>query len=149
MEQTNYSIKFYGIEIVEKFLSKPINIGIPSQIDEFIFNIGVKVTTDPNSELIVIYINVNITKDGEEGLLGAISVGCSFKIEHFNQFILANEEGILTIPEKLEIPLRAMSLSTARGVLFSEFKGTFLHNAILPIVLFMDKSEEKLEPVVK
>ena len=56
-----------------------------------------------------------------------------FEVENFADFI--NEEnGDVNLPEILSNSLNSITLSTVRGLMFSGFKGTFLHNAILPVI---------------
>jgi hypothetical protein len=59
---------------------------------------------------------------------------CIYSISKFDDVIKMNAEGKLEIPQPLAELLNAVSVSTARGAMFSAFKGTFLHNALLPMV---------------
>lgn len=53
---------------------------------------------------------------------------------NFNEVIHADAEGIVTLPQDLADILNSISISTTRGLMFSAFKETFLHNAFLPII---------------
>ena len=44
------------------------------------------------------------------------------------------EEKNFKLTEELKDVLNSISISTTRGVMFSTFKGTYLHNALLPVV---------------
>ena len=52
----------------------------------------------------------------------------------------------ISISEPLDIfisTLNSISISTTRGMMFSAFRGTFLHNAILPLIDPAFKEEDK------
>ena len=67
-------------------------------------------------------------------VLGALSVSCIFDIVNFEDVITVEADGKVNIPQRLIETLNIISISTTRGVMFSTFKGTFLHSAILPII---------------
>lgn len=49
-------------------------------------------------------------------------------------FNIKNIAEINKLPKKAFDTLNDIAISTVRGLMFSSFRGTFLHNAILPIV---------------
>lgn len=44
------------------------------------------------------------------------------------------ETNSVFLPEPLILTLNSISISTLRGIIYSEFRGTFLQNATLPII---------------
>jgi hypothetical protein len=56
-------------------------------------------------------------------------------IENFEDTLKKDEDDKYIIPGDLEGMLKQISISTIRGFMFSEFRGTHLHKAILPILL--------------
>lgn len=40
----------------------------------------------------------------------------------------------VSFPDNILVTFNSISISTMRGLMFAQFKGTFLHNAILPII---------------
>lgn len=75
-------------------------------------------------------ININ-SKDVKCGSLTSLFW---YSIEDFDAVIKKNKSGKSDIPEGLKVTLNSISISTARGMLFSAFRGTALHDAILPVI---------------
>ena len=57
-----------------------------------------------------------------------------FIFENFDDVISTTPNGELELALNVRERLLQYSSSTTRGVMFSTFKGTFLHNAILPLL---------------
>ncbi|HEX6428032.1 MAG TPA: hypothetical protein VF008_10120, partial [Niastella sp.] len=74
---------------------------------------------------------------------GSLIVSCIFQLENFEQVIQFDAENKLNVPQPLIDLVNTISISTVRGIMFSIFKGTMLHNAFLPIIdveqLYMQK----------
>lgn len=121
-----------GIELLGSSLTLPANPNL--SIVNFNFNIAIESKADSVNKLIFVVVFVEIKNDDQSLVLGSIKVSCIFNIVNFEELITTNETGQPTIhPGLIEI-LNVVSLSTTRGVMFSTFKGTFLHNAVLPIL---------------
>jgi hypothetical protein len=56
-----------------------------------------------------------------------------FEIPDLKEYV-DPKNNIPKLPEEFLTTINSISISTVRGVMFSQFKGTFLHNAILPVV---------------
>lgn len=82
-----------------------------------------------------------VIKDDLNIICGNLTMCCSFRVENLSE-ILKDEEQV----QKLNLMLNQITISTARGVLFGLFRGTFLHNAILPV---LDEGHLKLLPASK
>jgi hypothetical protein len=67
-------------------------------------------------------------------LFSSIDRSNIYEILNFVDVIKISTDGKLDIPQALIEVLNSISISTTRGVMFSTFKGTFLHNAVLPII---------------
>jgi hypothetical protein len=48
-----------------------------------------------------------------------------------NSYVVVNE---VKLPSDIIIAMNSISISTIRGIMFSTFKGTYLHNAFLPVI---------------
>jgi hypothetical protein len=100
----------------------------------YAFNISIESRGDATNKLVFVIVSVEI-KDAEQILLlGSLAVSSIFEIANFKEVIQLNSEGLVIIPESLRNTLNSIAISTTRGVLFSEFRGTFLHGAVLPII---------------
>jgi hypothetical protein len=81
-----------------------------------------------------VIVHVEIKNDDHSVVLGSLSVSCIFEILNFEDVIKVEADGKVNIPQRLIETLNIISVSTTRGVMFSTFKGTFLHGAVLPII---------------
>lgn len=98
------------------------------------FNINVESRADAPNKLLFVIVHIDIKNDDQSLVLGALSVSCIFEIANFDEVIKIESDGKLIIPQPLIDTLNSISISTTRGVMFSTFKGTFLHGAVLPII---------------
>ena len=123
-------VQLKAIELLDNSLSLP---AIPNvQITNF--NITIESKADAINKFVFVIVSVEIKNDDQTLALGSIRVSCIYYVTNFEEMIKTNKEGLTEInPALLEI-INSISISTTRGVMFSTFKGTFLHNAILPLV---------------
>ncbi len=97
------------------------------------FNISIQNKFDFEKELILSIPKIEIHSQIDNALLGLIRVNCIFHIPHLSNHTQSKDTSP-GIPEQLLLTLNAVSLSTTRGVMFSQFKGTFLQSIILPVI---------------
>jgi len=129
---TEVVFRLKGIEILDERLESH-----PNDMDEIkLFNFTVNVEQKINSEkkLVICAVEVLITSGKDNSLfLGSIKVGCIFEIENFELFYNYKTNKV-SFPKTFESNMILISMSTTRGVMFSQFKGTYLHNAFLPVI---------------
>jgi hypothetical protein len=91
-------------------------------------------------------LTITIKNKNTNSLEAKLSVGFGFRILNFEDLPPGDDQKP-TIPPPLDLMLQDIAISTARGIMYSEFRGTHLHNAILPIVLpsSLKRSKEKKE----
>lgn len=125
-----YSFTLKRINLLEKSLrfTSPISKG-----EEFAFNISLQVagTPDAKESVHIMGVDINRKKDGEK--LGSIQLGCTFSIQNFEEYV-SDGNNIGALPQDLLYLLNTVVIGTMRGVMFSEFRGTFLSNAYLPVL---------------
>ena len=142
----NITIRFKAIEILSKSLTPPPNVGIIG--DNFNFQINAIISVNEQEKLILVVVDIKISEVGKEDIiLGSIVVGCGFAIENFSDTLNKNEEGKYNIPAQVDTLVKAMAVSTTRGIMFTEFRGTVLHQAILPIVFLPTPEIEKANDI--
>lgn len=125
-------INLKAVELLNNSLQLP---PVPStSITNFNFNINIESRADSVNKLVFVIVNIEIKNEEQSFTLGTIVVSCIFEIGNFHDVIKADADGKVDIPDKLLETLNIISISTTRGVMFMTFKGTFLHNAILPII---------------
>ena len=140
MDEKKYDISFHGIDIIEKSLVQTV-IG-PNQV--FNFDLTVNSSVNAEQELIIVFVLVGIRKADEKTNIGTLHIGCAFKMNNFKKEVKPGIKTPYIISSGIEPMLRTTAISTMRGILFSEFRGTQLHTAILPIIL-----EDSLKPIAQ
>lgn len=122
-----FSLK--GIEILEIQINHPER-SIPENT-VYNFEVEIKHRFNIENQLIFVICCVSILID-DDLKVGFTKINCIFSLTNFETLI--KDENNVDIPKKIAIALNSVSISTIRGILFSELKGTFLHHAVLPIV---------------
>lgn len=128
----NVEMQIRAIELLNVSLQLPAAPN--TAVTAFNFNISIESKADAPNKLVFVIVQVEIRNDTHSIVLGALSVSCIFEIDNFDEVIKIEENGKLNIPQQLIETLNIISISTTRGVMFSTFKGTFLHGAVLPII---------------
>lgn len=132
MQNAAATIKFTGINIVSKEFKEPPNQQVPQQ---FLFDIKVEAKVNAPMRLVMPHTYVGIRADNSTEYLAQFTIACYFEIGDFENLIRLNDKKQYVVPRDLDFTLRGAALSTSRGVIFSELRGTYLHNTILPLVL--------------
>ena len=128
-QEKNISFKLKNIEFIESSLTA---INSPIGIDTiFNFNININHLINIKENLIAIKPNVEILADKNDIILGKLSASLIFEFENLENFVVNNE---VKLPTDIIVTINSISISTIRGIMFSTFKGTYLHNAFLPII---------------
>lgn len=130
MKEKSLRIKIDGIEILDKKLNQVKNI---SDDQEFRFEIKAQLSARMERELAIVFSQVNIRKNDDEEILASLTIACGFLIPQMADHLPMDAAGI-KIPKDIDLMLRGMTISTMRGVLFSELRGTVLHKAYLPMI---------------
>lgn len=117
------------LELIDLQLSHP-----EKPLDEkTIFNFNIEINQKFNVELEAIFNICRITINIEDNTtVGMIRSSLTFSVPNLKDYVTEKNE--LTLPQDLIVAFNSISISTTRGMLFSELKGTFLHNALLPLI---------------
>lgn len=139
MEKNNISFKIDTIELLDYSLSgKDKDIPVEAV---FNFDINIEHRFDIQNNRIIAITNFRILIEGIEDAVGSASISCIYNILEMNKYIEGKD---IKLPDEFITTINSLSLSTSRGILFTLFRGTFLHSAILPIINPSDfKKEEK------
>ncbi|HQS24625.1 MAG: hypothetical protein B7Y11_09930 [Sphingobacteriia bacterium 24-36-13] len=131
-KEVNIEMQIKAIELLNNSIILPPDAKNP--ITNFNFNLNIESKADVTKKLVFVIVNVQIKNDDQSLIIGTISVSCVYEIFNFEEAIKIEVDGRINMPPKLVETLNIISISTTRGVMFSTFKGTFLHNAFLPII---------------
>lgn len=101
---------------------------------DYLFDIGIEHRVSEVEKLVFVMVSVTVRVDEFPESLGLIVSSCIFQVGNFEEVILPGADGDFHLSKKLVGMINELSISTTRGLMFATFKGTFLHNAILPIL---------------
>lgn len=131
MEQVNVNFQIKGIELLEINLKHP---QIPLELERtYNFNINIEQRINNEEKLVIVVTSVDLIHEVDQQCHASIKTSCIFLIENFQDFVVAHTNQV-NLPDQFVITLNSISLSTTRGIMFTGFKGTFMHNVYLPIV---------------
>ena len=131
INETIVNFKLIGIELLEASLNHPKNV-IPEQT-QFHFEIKLEHKINSEKQIFIAIISVDIFNEQKDIKLGSLASSCIFEIENMKDFIDTKNNKINLANDFFNI-INSITISTVRGIMFSQFKGTFLHNAYLPII---------------
>ena len=128
--QQVFNYRLHGIELVEKYLHS----AAITEETQFNFDIKAQSAIDNNRKLVVVAVEVKINKLYDEHVLAGFAIAFGFEIKEFETLLSLITQDTPAIPEELENPLKSIAVSTSRGIIFSELRGTHLHKAVMPVV---------------
>jgi hypothetical protein len=126
-KQVSFQLK--GIELLGIELNQPTK-PLPEPTN-FHFEISLEHRINGADKLAIVICTISIQEEDEKLKFGKIQVSCIFEVANMQVFRLESDN---KIPDSMLITLNSITVSTVRGIMFAEFKGTFLHNALLPVV---------------
>lgn len=127
----NIEFQIKGIDLLS--IQLPGIDGIQVDPSEIEFDITLEQRITPENELVVVNCTISAHNLGKEFLLGSIKVGCLYHVKSMDK-LLTKDKGSINLPSKFIETINIVTIGTARGMMYSEFKGTYLHNAILPLI---------------
>lgn len=122
--------KMISVEILQQRLNSLIE---ETAIENINYEISFDNTIDKEEQLFSFVTNVRVLGQRKKEI-GAVSVDCVFQIFDFDEVIRIRRNGTAEVNDELMELFGRVALSTTRGVMYSAFKGTLLHNAILPVL---------------
>lgn len=131
-KEFNVEFQIRGVEILSSSIKMP-STPLKEPIN-YNFNINIENSIDAANKRMFVIVKVVVNNEEQTITLGDITVSCLFEIVNFSEIVKTNKDGEVKIPQRLIETFNMISTSTVRGVMFSEFKGTFLHNALLPVI---------------
>ena len=131
-KKVNIQYQIKSIELVEASMTPPKDQSSPTRTYQY--NINIEHRIIPDKKWFFVMVTINILDDANNMKLGHVKAVVNFAINNFDEFLDANNKTKINLPEEMITVFNSISISTTRGIMFSQFKGTYLHNAILPIL---------------
>jgi hypothetical protein len=107
----------------------------PGEIKKFNFKVQAKNYFKKDKKSVVVFVDASITSENTANKMAVVKVGYVYDIKNFDEFI-NQKNGKTAFPADFQKLIKIVSISTTRGIIYSQFRGTFLHEAILPIIDF-------------
>lgn len=124
--------KINGIDLIEKHLNRFDNLPPTA---EYNFQISSQtIFAKEPLPLIVIFTSIELNMIGNPDLLAKFLIAVGFQVLNPEVIFKDSPETKIVWPPEVENFFKSIAISTARGILFSELRGTPLHNAILPVI---------------
>ena len=125
----NIAFGLKGIEIINSVIKAP-----PESREISTFNFDIQFKSIPNFKDNVVNILMDVIVKEKADQLGQFSAVFHYEVDDLEKLMTGRERNQVEIPQPLLTTLLGISASTLRGLMFASFKGTFLHNAILPLI---------------
>ena len=122
-------IQLKGIELLEVSINLPVKKIEKDEV--FNFNLNIEHKIERSKELVFVITTVDIYNNDNSQQLGKIKTSCIYQIENLDNYLNEAKQAIL--PADLTQSINSISLSTTRGMMFSQFRGTHLHQATIPL----------------
>lgn len=126
------TFKIKGIELVDFKLNQPKEPLALETVFSFDINLEQHMIPEQKIVAILVRIDININND-KKNSCASMAASCIFDVENLHEF-LSEDSKQVQLPDMILTTLNSISLSTVRGLMFGKLMGTYLHNAILPIV---------------
>ncbi len=116
----------------------------------YTFEINSRVLVDQKQEIIgVDLVSKIFTSVKKDDKVCELSLRISFSIKDFDKIIIKKAK-VFEIPTPVSQHLIALTVSTARGILYEKVQGSFLSNVFLPIINVTKlKNMKTAKPLIK
>jgi hypothetical protein len=126
----NISFNIVDIDVRKFSLNSP-TIDQEVQIK---FNLGIEHHFNREAKQILVMATVALVDHVTQSIeFASAQVAFIYQVEQFDAYYKETENQ-MAFPEPFSLALNSISISTLRGVLYGQLKGTYLDNMILPMI---------------
>ena len=129
MDKTVVKLQIENIEINQIKIAPQPKTFNPENYE---FQLNVEHLFNVEEETIMVVTSAIVSSDKKEEL-AEIIINVFYRVENLKNFENKKEKK-MEFPEDFATAINAVSISTLRGIMFSQFRGTYLHNAFLPVI---------------
>jgi hypothetical protein len=129
---SNAAFQLRSIELHQLIVNRPA-AGVPMPVN-FNFDVQIQANVDAAQKVIINSATINVRGDNEQNSLGSITCVCVFSVANFEEVVYTISETQSEIDDVFADTINSITISTARGMMASELRGTYLHFAFLPII---------------
>jgi len=143
-EKEQNAVDFQLILMEEVSFGMDIPEGYKS-VRDYQFRISLESVVNEIKRIIIVTNRIDIRENTDQPILGHLIVKYGFEILDFPEHIKKNKKNTCIVPDSLQLSLNTIALSTTRGLLYAAFRGTPLHNALLPVIDAASFSKNEVE----
>ena len=132
IDEKDAKLQFRAIELINSSISALLIKDANNKA--FTFDIVTEMKLSEENKFIIVIIDIKIFDEAKDILFGTLATSNIFYVENYEEIITKNGANESVVPNSLMGTLNSISLSTTRGVMWCTFKGTMLHNALLPML---------------
>jgi len=149
MADKSFNIRLAGIELIEKSMALPPQSPVDGSNYNFNFSVDLKI--GPEEKVGIVLTDVTIVSEVNEVKkeVGKFKTVMGFELPDFHKIIKRIDDNIYDVPVELEIILKSAGISTIRGVIFSELRGTYLQSIVLPLIDIATLIQKQRAEIVK
>ncbi len=137
-ESKTFNVKLDAIEFLGSEITTPEQISGTTL--DFVHQVNIVHKMDLDKSKLIAIAAIETSSKDEPGPKGSVKISFIFNIDSLQEKIDRNDDsGTSNLPDNLLNAINSIVLSTARGIMFSTFKGTILHKAILPLVQQLER----------
>jgi hypothetical protein len=131
MIEKNIEFKIDRIDIINSSIIVPTQ---QSEVNGFNFELQIQMKLDNINKVIMVFVDITVNTQESKEVIGRFIACCTFSISNYDDVVVKSKTKNFELPKIAIDILNSISISTVRGLMFGSFRGTFLHNAILPVV---------------
>lgn len=128
----NAAFQLRGVELHQLIINKQMP-GVQPPV-KFNFDVQIESNVDAVQKVIINAATIGVKGDNQPNLLGSITCICLFSVANYEEVVTMRSETQAEINDAFADTINSITISTARGMMASELRGTYLHFAVLPII---------------
>ncbi len=128
-EQQAVSYKLSAVELLNMEMKHPQQDNV--DLSTFHFDLKLQHRVNTEKQLVFVITTINVMNQDKSVQMAMMQTSCILEVQNIQQ--LVDSENNVKFPNSFLDEINSISISTTRGIMYSEFKGTFLHKAFLPV----------------
>lgn len=128
----SFNLRLDSIQVLKSYLSPPSQDLSPNAKIDIRFEVSQ--ATDATNKIIQVVCSAKAILIENEEVVIEQAAAFLFFIDNFDDVIEKDNENKFVIPDSLLITLNSISISTLRGIWYSNLRGTHFHHILLPLI---------------
>jgi len=125
-------VRLVGVELVELHTTPKSDFNFSNH--EFAFKTEIECKLNKEKKWAMVTVGIDLQDNVSKRQLAQLKNMCVFEVQGFDSVIHLDADGRFNVDESLMALFNTVAYATTRGVMYSEFRGTYLHNAFLPLI---------------